>query len=257
MLARPKITTGSNARNYFEQDTYYLNNEFEQGSFYGKLKDDLGLNEFNLKDFDSLLKAQNPKTGEQLLKLNKKDLDKNGERKRAALDMTFSADKSVSILYEVSDEKTKKEIREAFSKSIDQALDFAETNYANSKSRDNLRGDNTAQAKLLFTRFDHSESRNNDMHLHQHCLMINMIQDINGEYKSIEFNQTMMNHQLIGQIQRNKFAQELQKIGIEVEITDVKVGSFALKNVKQETRDQFSTRSQDIKEEMKKTRFAN
>ncbi len=252
MLARPKIVTGNNARNYFEQDTYYLNNEFEQGLFYGKLKDDFGLNEFNLKDFDLVLKAQNPQTGEQLLKLNKKDLDENGERKRAALDLTFAADKSISILYEISDEETKQKIRKAFTKSIDIALDFAEANYSNAKSRDNLQGDNTAQSKLLFTRFDHSESRNNDMHLHQHCLMINMIKDKNGEYKSIEFNQTMINHQLIGQIQRNALAQELQKLGYEVEVTNAKVGSFSLKNVNKVTKEQFSTRSKDIKNEMTK-----
>ncbi len=250
MLARPKITTASNARSYFEQDTYYINNEFEQGSFYGKLKDELGLNEFNLKDFDSLLKAQNPKTGEQLLKLKTKDLDENGERKRAALDLTFAADKSVSILYEVSDVDTKQKVREAFTKSIDGALDFVEANYSNSKSRDNLQGDNTAQSKLLFTRFDHSESRNNDMHLHQHCIMVNMLQDQNGEYKSIEFNQTMLNHQLIGQIQRNEFAKELQRLGFEVEVINAKVGSFSLKNVSKEIRDQFSSRSKDIKNEM-------
>ncbi len=250
MLARPKIVTGSNARNYFEKDTYYLNNEFEQGSFYGKLKDDFGLTKFNLKDFDYLLKAQNPRTGEHLLRLQEKDLDENSERKRAALDLTFAADKSISILYEVSDKVTKEKIREAFTKSIDEALDFVEANYANSKSRDNLRGDGRTEPKLLFTRFDHSESRNNDMHLHQHCLMINMVQDKNGQYKSIEFNQTMMNHQLIGQIQRNVFAQELQKLGYEVLVTNAKVGSFALKNIDKEIREKFSTRSKDIKDEM-------
>ena len=111
MLARPKITAASNARNYFEMDTYYLNNEFEQGAFYGKLKEELGLDQFNLKDFDSLLKAQNPQTGEELLKLKNTDLDQNGDRKRAACDLTFAADKSISILYEVSDKETKKQIQ--------------------------------------------------------------------------------------------------------------------------------------------------
>jgi len=253
MLAKPKITTGKSAKNYFEKDTYYINNEYEQGSFYGKLKDDLGLEEFNLKDFDSILKAQNPLTGEQLLKLNKKDLDENGERKRAALDLTFAADKSISILYEVASEEEKTKIRNAFNKSIDVALDYIEENYSNSKSRDKIAGDNSAQNKLLFTRFDHSENRNDDMHLHQHCLMTNLIQDENGNYKSMEFNQTMLNHQLIGQIQRNEFARNLQEIGIETEILDVKVGSFKAKGVSQELREEFSTRSKDIKEEMERT----
>jgi len=253
MLARPKITTASGARNYFEQDTYYINNEFEQGSFYGKLKDELGLEDFNLEDFDSILQAKNPKTGEQLLNLSKKDLDEKGERKRAALDLTFAADKSVSILYEIASDEDKAKIRDAFNKSIDVSLDFVESNYANSKSRDKIAGNNTAQNKLLFTRFDHSESRDNDMHLHQHCLMTNLIQDENGKYKSIEFNQTMLNHQLIGQIQRNEFAKNLQELGIETEILDVKVGSFKARSVSQELREEFSQRSKAIKEEMEKS----
>lgn len=129
MLARPKLTSSNKARNYFEKDTYYLNNEFEQGSFYGKLKDELGLNEFNLKDFDKVLMGQNLQ-GENLLNLSKKDLDENGERKRAACDLTFAADKDISILYEVANEETKAKIRNAFNKSIDKALDYAELNYS-------------------------------------------------------------------------------------------------------------------------------
>ncbi|MDQ1341236.1 MAG: hypothetical protein QG567_2394, partial [Campylobacterota bacterium] len=103
---------------------------------------------------------------------------------------------------------------------------------------------------MIFARFDHSESRNNDMHLHQHCLALNMIQSKNGQWRSVEFNQIMMNHQLIGQIQRNSFAKKLQELGFEVEMTNAKVGSFSLKSVDKELRDQFSTRSDDIKNEM-------
>ena len=252
MLARPKITTSNAARNYFEKDTYFINNEFEQGSFYGKLKDDLGLKEFNLKDFDSILLAKNPKTNEPMLKLNSKDLDENGERKRAACDLTFAADKSVSILYETLDEKRKAEIRKAFNSSIDKALNYIEENYSYQKDRNIIHG-KKANSKMLFTRFDHSESRDNDMHLHQHCLAMNFVQDKNGKYKSVEFNQIMMNHQLIGQIQRNELAKELQKIGYEVEITDIKVGSFKLKNVEKSLSKQFSSRSEAIKEEMGKS----
>lgn len=249
MLVQPKITTASNARNYFEKDTYYLNNEFEQGSFYGGLKDELGLKDFNLKDFDSLLAGRHPVSGEQLIKLTKKDFDKDGDRLRAACDLTFAADKSISILYEVSNDDVKAQIREAFTESISVALDFAEANYSNSKSRDNVQGQK-AQSKMLFTRFDHSESRNNDMHLHQHCLAINMLQDEKGNWKSVEFNQIMLNHQLIGQIQRNRFAQNMQNIKFETEITSAKNGTIGLKNVAKELRDQFSTRSDDIKNEM-------
>ncbi|MBU0626059.1 relaxase domain-containing protein [Patescibacteria group bacterium] len=250
MLARPKITAASNARNYFEMDTYYINNEFEQGSFYGKLTEDLQLNDFNLKNFDSLLKAIHPQTGQQLLKLKNTDLDQNGDRKRAACDLTFAADKSVSILYEVSDKEIKKQIREAFTKSIDKALDFAEANYSFANIGNGTKG-KLAQSKMIFARFDHSESRNNDMHLHQHCLAINLIQDQNGQYRSIEFNQIMSNHQLIGQIQRNAFARKLQEIGYEIEITDAKQGTFSLKSVDKDLRSQFSSRSKDIKNEMK------
>ncbi len=248
MLARPKIVSASGARNYFENDTYFINNKFEQGSFYGGLKNELGLSEFNLKDFDALLNGQSP-TGEQLIKLSKKDLDAAGDRKRAACDLTFAADKSISILYEISSDEVKAQIREAFTKSIDEALDFAEANYSNAKSRDNIKGAE-AQAKMIFTRFNHNESRNNDMHLHEHCLAINLLKDKEGQFRSVEFNQIMMNHQLIGQIQRNSFAQKLQKLGYEVEISNAKVGSFSLKSVVKELRDKFSTRSDDIKNEM-------
>lgn len=251
MLARPKLTSSNNARNYFENDTYYLNNEFEEGTFYGKLKDELGLKEFNLEDFDKVLMGQNLK-GENLLNLSKKDFDEHGERKRAACDLTFSADKDISILYEVSDDETKAKIREAFNKSIDLALDYAEENYSYRKDRNNRKGEK-AQSKMLFARFDHSESRSDDMHLHVHALAMNMIQDENGNWKTVEYNQIMENHQLLGQIQRNEFAKELQKMGVELEVSSVKNGTFKSKNVEKEVRDMFSTRSKEIKEEMEKS----
>lgn len=249
MLAEPKIVSASSARNYYENDTYFINNEFEQGSFYGKLKDELGLKDFNLKDFDSLLNGKHPQSDEQLIKLSKKDLEENGDRKRAAVDLTFAADKSISILYEISNDEAKTQIREAFAESISEALDFAEANYSNSKSRINMQGEK-ANSKMIFARFDHSESRNNDMHLHQHCLAMNMVQDKDGNWKSVEFNQIMMNHQLIGQIQRYSFAQKLQELGYEVEVTNAKTGTFSLKSVGKELREKFSTRSKDIKNEM-------
>ena len=136
MLAQPKLTSSDSARNYFEQDTYYINNAHEQGSFYGKLKDELGLGDFNLEDFDKLLMAQDLE-GNQLLRLTSKDFDDKGERKRAACDLTFAADKDISILYEVSNDETKALIRAAFNRSIDRALDFAEENYSYTKDRNN------------------------------------------------------------------------------------------------------------------------
>ncbi|MCK9532676.1 MAG: relaxase domain-containing protein [Gammaproteobacteria bacterium] len=251
MLAQPKLTSSDSARNYFERDTYYINNAHEQGSFYGKLKDDLGLGDFNLEDFDKLLMAKDLE-GNQLLRLTSKDFDENGERKRAACDLTFAADKDISILYEVSGDEMKDKIRAAFNRSIDKALDFAEENYSYTKDRNNMKG-KKADSKMLFTRFDHSESRNDDMHLHVHALAMNMIQDENGNWKAVEFNQIMENHQLLGQIQRNEFAKELQTLGVELEISSVKNGTFKTKAVEQEVRDMFSTRSKDIKEEMAKS----
>jgi conjugative relaxase-like TrwC/TraI family protein len=252
MLAEPKVVSSSRARNYFEEDTYYLNNEFEQGRFYGKLKEELGLKEFNLKDFDAILQARHPRTGEQLLRLTKKDLDENGDRVKAACDLTFAADKSVSILYEISDEETKAQIREAFTRSIDKSLDFAEANYAKVKDRNNRAG-KEGSGKMIFARFDHSESRNNDMHLHQHALAINMTQDANGQWRAMEYHDIMHFHQFLGQIQRNEFAKELQALGFEVELIDAKQGTFKLKNIEEDLRQTFSTRSQDIKEEMKES----
>lgn len=251
MLAQPKLTSSNKARNYFEQDTYYINNEFEQGSFYGGLKDELGLDKFNLEDFDKLLMAQHPQSAEELLRLTKKDFE-NGERKRAACDLTFAADKDISILYEVSNDETKAKIRDAFNKSIDKALDYAEANYSYAKDRNNMQGQK-ADSKMIFARFDHSESRNDDMHLHVHALALNMIKDKDGNWKSVEFNQIMHNHQLLGQIQRNEFAKELQAIGVALEISNVKNGTFKTKNVAPEIREMFSTRSKDIKEEMEKS----
>ncbi|MGD9554756.1 MAG: MobF family relaxase [Arcobacteraceae bacterium] len=256
MLAKPQTKGQGQGRDYFEIDeSYYLDNELQEFAdceFYGELKKDLGIDKFNLQDFDSLLGANHPKSGERLLNLSKKDLDQNGDRKKSFLDMTFSADKSISILYETADEHTKKQIKEAFDKSVNEALDYVQKNYAFQKDRNENMG-LKAEEKLIFAKFSHYESRDNQSHLHTHSLLMNICQDKEGNYRSMDFGKIKFNYQLIGQIQRNALAQEMQKLGYEIDITDTKKGLFALKNVDADIREAMSSRSQAIKEEMAKT----
>lgn len=257
MLAAPKKGGTAKGIEYHEQEAYFQVGA-DQGIFYGKLAQELGfLDEpMNEQTIFAAHQGQSAK-GEQLVKLRPSELDKEGLRSTSFTDLTFSADKSISLAYEVAlreDTKMAKKIAEAFQGSVKDALDYVESEYMYSRT------DEPAQAKMLSAVYFHHESRkDNDgfisPHLHAHALAMSITQDVTGKYRKMENYNICLDHQHIGLVQRAALAKRLQELGITIEVHDAKKGLFQLKDFKQEHREIFSGRHEMLKakkEELKK-----
>ncbi|MGH9167368.1 MAG: MobF family relaxase, partial [Acidimicrobiia bacterium] len=103
------------------REDYYLRGGTATGRWVGSGAADLGLEgTVTAEGLVRLFDGRHPGTGEQL-----------GRRLRrdgvAAWDLTFSADKSVSLLWALGGAETRKEVRRAFEEATAQTLSYLET----------------------------------------------------------------------------------------------------------------------------------
>jgi conjugative relaxase-like TrwC/TraI family protein len=138
-----------------------------------------------------LFDGEHPGTGERL-----------GRRMRrdgvAAWDVTFSADKSVSLLWALGDERVRKEVVEGFEEATAQALAYLESVASDTRGATKTVGADeegrkcrvvswpiptTGYVAAAFTEFT---SRANDPQLHSHVVIANKVQGVDGVWRTLD-----------------------------------------------------------------------
>ncbi len=109
-----------------------------------------------------------------------------GRARRAGWDCTFSAPKSVSVLFAASDEQTKQVILAAHHQAVETVLGRLEE--MASKTRAGHNGCQVLEAKgMTFARFDHFTSREDDMQIHTHAVCVNLTQAVlDGKFRALD-----------------------------------------------------------------------
>ena len=161
--------------------------------------------------------------------------------RRAGLDMTFSAPKSVSIQALVFGDTR---LVEAHRKAVDEALRFAETHYA--LYRDGPKG---ARVKvkgkgLLVAQFEHDTSRLKDPQLHTHNVVLNRIVTSEGTVKALFADEIYRNSVLIGMVYQNSLARQVKELGFDVRLEQH--GTFELEGYQPAALKAFSKRKEQI-----------
>lgn len=127
MVSISGVSAGQ-ASHYYSKDNYYSKAE---GEWQGKGCEELGLQgEVKKEDFEKLLNGQGPNHEFQIA---------NGgedQNHRAALDLTFSAPKSVSVLSEVLGDDR---VRDAHEKAVSEALRYVEQHFTQARQTNNGR----------------------------------------------------------------------------------------------------------------------
>ena len=161
-------------------------------------------------------------------------LDEDGKVKkhghRSGIDLTFSAPKSVSILsYHDS------RVNEAFQAAVRVTLDHIEKEFAHTQTKDKQRKVHAEKTdKLLWATFEHGTSRELDPQLHCHCVCMNITKNSEGKLKTVHNDPLYKNKMYMGQFFRSQLAEELQKIGYAIDVTDRKKGFFEVRGVGEE-----------------------
>ena len=258
MLSISNPQKAAQAESYYTEENYYQKNS-EIGFFRGNALEAVGLKsgqEVDQETYLSLLHGFNPTTLEKLT-ANAGDIDR-----RAGIDLTFSAPKSVSALLEIAEanqvDDLAAQIRIAHDHAVQRTMQKVEKNYLYTRYRVNGNIETVKADTMMYASFQHDTSRLLDPQLHTHNFIFNQVMKDDKCY-AITNEELFKNKMYFGQFYRNELAYNLKQLGLTVEITDISKGLFEIAEVDKDIIDEFSQRAQQIKalEESYRKKYPN
>src|SRR6185437_4480685 len=232
---KPAASKGSYYFDYYERDAD------QKGLWFGK-----GLNYFGLqgavgkRQFTNLLNGFTPD--------GKFPLVKNaGDPKRQAMwDLTFNVPKSVSVAWMVASAELRFEIDRVILDALKETLHEVEEQYG--LSRKGAGGRTWVPADLTFALFRHMTSRENQPHIHYHCVLFNLGVKEDATIGTLQTRPLFDAKLSIGLTFRNALADRLsQELGFGIK----REGDlFEIDGVGKEVCEHFSKRRHQILEHM-------
>ena len=203
-------------RSFRHPNEYYTAGEEPDGVWFNP-KGLFGLadgGKVDSSDFHRLYNGFAPDDGGKLTR------NAGSERRSAGLDLTFSADKSVSALWAVADPELRAEIEKAHNDAARLALEemvLRHCAYTRIRNRD---GEiEVLPADIAAGMFQHGTSRENDPQLHTHCVIFNAARTHrDGKYRALHQHPVYTWMKAAGAVYRNALAWSLQeRLGIRME----------------------------------------
>ena len=203
-------------RSFRHPNEYYTAGEEPDGVWFNP-KGLFGLadgGKVDSSDFHRLYNGFAPNTGGKLTQ------NAGSERRSAGLDMTFSADKSVSALWAIADPELRAEIERAHNDAARLTLEetmLRHCAYTRIRNRD---GEiEVLPADISAAMFQHGTSRDNDPQLHTHCVIFNAARTHrDGKYRALHQHPVYTWMKAAGAVYRNALAWSLQeRLGIRME----------------------------------------
>ncbi len=244
------VGVGTSAEYYLnEQSSYYTEGKEPVGRWY--MPDcSFGLGhgaEIEAQVFQKLHSGYSP-DGQQL-SVNNHGLKEN---RVGGYDLTFSAPKSVSVLWAVAEPELRASIEHAQEQAVRSALDVFNDQAA--FARRGKGGKTLEQVALIGATFQHGEARPtlredgsllSDPQLHTHAVIFNLAEREDGTWGALDGRQFFRWKMAAGALYRAELAHQLQKqIGLDVEVDEK--GLFEIKGVSEDVRQHFSSRRAEI-----------
>lgn len=168
-------------------------------------------------------------------------------------DLTFSAPKSVSVIWSQADFLTRKEIQAAHWEAVQKAIEYLEETSA--FTRRGKAGSVQEKAKLLVAAFEHGTSRAQDPQLHTHALVLNVGVRDDGTTGTILSKPLYQSKMTAGAIYRAELAHLLEE---RLSLLAERHGrAFEIRGVPKELMEEFSKRREAILAELEKLGFSS
>ena len=165
-------------------------------------------------DFHRLYGGFAPDSGARLTR------NAGSARRSAGLDLTFSADKSVSALWAVADPGLRAQIERAHNDAARAALEETVLRHCGHTRIRNPEGEiEVLPADIAAAMFQHGTSRDNDPQLHTHCVVFNAARThADGRYRALHQHPVYAWMKAAGALYRNALARNLQeRLGLRME----------------------------------------
>ena len=200
MLSIGKVGMSAGQQMYYEQqvaagrEDYYAGKGEAPGRWTGRGAEGLGLSgELNPEALKAMMDGRNPETGERLA-------NRTGNCSTAAIDMTLSAPKSVSVLFAVGDEELSGALVAAHEEAVDAAVAYMEdvackvrrghNGTAAERAAGDGRGWERARSEpgggFVAAAYRHRMSRAQDPQLHTHVVAANMAKGADGRWTALD-----------------------------------------------------------------------
>lgn len=237
MMSPKAIKSASQAGHYFEKDDYYVDG-LSPSEWVGSGAEALGLSgDVQRETFKSLLEGQLP-DGQRVGTI------RDGEWKhQPGTDVTFSAPKSVSILAEIAGDQR---LLSAHDKAVHAALRYIEQEYIVTRNRNRFenRVEYEKTGSMVAATFKHTTSRALDPQLHTHCVLMNITQRGDGQWRSTENKPLFVDQKYLGLVYRQYLAEEVRSLGYSLD--HAKDGTWEITGLDKDVVHEFSKRSEAI-----------
>jgi len=162
--------------------------------------------------FEKLLMGVHP-LGDQGLTKNA-----NQTNRRMGIDLTFTTDKTASILLAIAGPEERQKIMDAHRQAVNSAMAFL-LGEAHSRTGAQGTGKKEPLTGPVMRQVDHFDSREGDPNLHTHCVLLNLNRCQDGKWRSIEMEPLFQAKHAAGALYRAHMAEGLKALGYAVEST--------------------------------------
>lgn len=222
---------------HMARDEYYTGDREADGEWSGRGAERLALEDAVSKaEFEAALNGRDPRTGERL--------NQTGKSHAPGWDMTFSAPKSVSVMWALSPPAERARIEQAHRQAVTAATRHLEDNHAVTRRG---RGGAIREpvAGLVIARFHHHTSRDLDPQLHTHAFIFNSAPRRDGSWGSIVSRDLYKAQKEVGAVYREHLGRSLERAGHAVRWQGT---GFRLSAVPYSVERAFSKRRQAIEQ---------
>ena len=226
------------------EDYYAQGSEATPSRWNGSASPELGLHgAVDREGLLATLQGFDPRTGEALVQ-------KAGVDRRYAIDLTFSAPKSVSIAWAVGNEEVKRGIEAAQDRAVEKTLAFIEEKMSLGRRGSASEGTITKEhVKLLAAVYRHGSSRELDPQIHSHAMLQNLGLRPDGTWGALNEKEIFEWKLALGAVYRAELASEINRnLGFGI---DADREYFRLAGIPPELEEEFSKRRAQIETALK------
>jgi conjugative relaxase-like TrwC/TraI family protein len=223
------------------RDDYYAGRGESPGRWIGNGSELLRVaGEVDKRGFAALMDGRHPGTGERLKRLG-------GRSKVAAFDLTFSAPKSVSVLFAAGDPSLSRALVESHAEAVDAALEYLEREACRVR-----RGQRGVQREpgggFVAAGYRHRMSRAEDPQLHTHVVTANMARGADGRWTALDATPIYQHARAAGFLYQAHLRAAVRERLPWVRWGPVRRGMAELEQVPAGVLREFSTRRRQIEE---------
>jgi conjugative relaxase-like TrwC/TraI family protein len=210
MTVRVTTLKGAGAGRYYTEHlpSYYLNGDEPPGRWWGRGADRLGLHgEINLDGFLAVMAGEDPATG--------RDLGRRfGEGSVRGYDATFSAPKSVSVLFGLGDPDVRRQVVEAHESAVQAVLGWIET-HAHTRMRRHGHIMSVDAEGIVVGVFRQHTSRRLDPQLHTHAVIANRVPAPDGRWLALDARTIKLDQRTLSALYHANLRAELtRRLGV-------------------------------------------